>query len=189
MTARAAWLLALACLLLSETLGHALVARMVDPGGSHHRLASGDLEYAPLAFAAFLVVAGALLLRRAFGAFRADGARPLPGWKLVAVPAPVFLLQEHVERVVHEGELGQLAAVEPVVLVGLGLQLPCGLLALWLVRSLLRAADRLGWALARRSGAPSRRPPHGLGRAVHASPLRLPVLASRHAGRAPPALA
>ena len=103
------------------------------------------------------------------------------------IPATALLVQEHVERVLLDGgDLGSLLAAEPALLAGLVLQVPCGLIALWLVRALLRAADELGLALARRPADVVR-----LTRAGHVfsfAPWRLrpAALASRHAGRAPP---
>jgi hypothetical protein len=193
MRTRTVWLLTLPFLLLGETFGHTLVARILDPGDSRHRLvlhvSSDYLEYAPAVIAAFLVLVGAILVRRALASFRTKGPRPLPGWKLAVVPPLVFLLQEQVERLVQGGG-GWFTSVEPFVLAGLAAQLACGLFVLWLVRTLLRGADELGCALARHAGRTAgRRPASRLPRAVQASPLRLHALASRHAGRAPPALA
>ena len=118
------------------------------------------------------------------------GPRPLRSRRLAAIPALVFLLQEHVEHLVQDGDIGLLTAAEPAVLAGVAVQIPFGLCALWLARALLRAADGIARALARRPSPRARRPTtsrHLL--FVHASPLRLRVLASRHAGRAPPAYA
>jgi hypothetical protein len=191
---RTVWLFTLPFLLLSETFGHTLAARTLDSGASRHRLvlhlSLGFVEYAPAAIAALLVLVGAILVRRALSSSRVEGPRPLPGWKLAVLPWFGFLLQEQVERLVQGGGADWLTFAEPVVLAGLLPQLLCGLLALWLVRTLLRAADELGCALARRSArAVPRRPARHLPRPVQASALPLPVLASRHAGRAPPALA
>jgi hypothetical protein len=196
MRTRTVWLLTLPFLLLSETFGHTVVARTLDSGASHHRLvlhlSGGYLEYALAAIAVLLVLVSAILVRRALASSRAQGPRPLPSWKLAVLPSLAFLLQEQVERLVQGGGADWLTFAEPVVLAGLLPQLLCGLLALSLVRTLLRAADELGCALARRSArAARRRPARHLPRPVQASalPLPLPVLASRHAGRAPPALA
>ena len=93
----------------------------------------------------------------------------------------VVLAQEHVAQV---GDLGSLLTAEPALLAGLALQVPAGLIALWLVRALVRVA--LGLAPARRSSRPE---PLALLRAsavFASSPLRNAALASRHAGRAPP---
>jgi hypothetical protein len=193
MRARTVLLLSLPLLLLSETFGHALVARMLDPGTARHRmLLSATVDYhgyAEAALAVVLVLVGWILVVRALASSHATGPRPLPSWRLAVIPPLVFLVQEHVEHLVRDGSSGWFTAVEPTVLAGIALQIPCGLLALWLVRVLLKAADQIGCALASRSSRATRRPTAGLTLFVYASPLRLRVLASQHAGRAPPAFA
>jgi hypothetical protein len=190
---RTAWLLTLPLLLVSETVGHAFVVRVFDPHDGRHGLflhAVRDyLEYAHAALAIFLAAAAVLLARRAVASFRQVAPRPLPSWRLAAIPSLAFLVQEHLEHLAHDGSVGWLTAAEPAVAIGVALQLPCGLLAVWLVRTLLRAADQLGWALARRGAAGARQLPQDQAGLSQAAPLRLPVLAGRHAGRAPPAFA
>jgi hypothetical protein len=191
MKARTVWLLWLPLLLLSETFGHALVARMVEPGNTRHRLvlrAAVDYrEFAHVALGAVVVLTGAALARRALASFRRAEPQPLPGWRLAAIPALILLVEEHVERLAQDGEIGWLTAVEPAVLAGVALQIPVGLVAVWLARVLLRAADQIGWALARRSSSAARRIGASRPLFICTSSLRLRVLASRHAGRAPPA--
>ena len=180
---RPVWLLTLPILLLGETGGHAVVARLLDPDEPRH----GLLGLAPLAAVLAGLSLAALAWRTATSA-RAQ-AQPLPPWRLAAVPALAFLAQEHVESFVSDGRVGWLTAADPAVLAGLGLQLAVGAAALWLARSLLRAADHVAWSLSRRG----RREAVARSRADAWAPeparLRLPVLASRHAGRAPPAAA
>lgn len=105
---------------------------------------------------------------------------------LVWIPAATVLLHEHLERLAQDGDLGSLLAAEPSLLAGLALQVPCGLIALWLIRSLLRAADELGLALARRSADVMQLPLASRSFSIASSQLRPAALASRHAGRAPP---
>jgi hypothetical protein len=192
--ARTAWLLTLPILLVSETIGHALTARLFAPERGGHglllRALEDYVEYAHAALAIVLVVVGAVLVRRALASFRDNRPRPLPSWRLAAIPSAAFLLQEQFERLLSDGDAGSLTAVEPTVLVGVVLQLPCGLLALWLVRTLLRAADEVGCALARRNTATAGvRAQSQRWLSAPVSSLRPPALASRHAGRAPPSLA
>jgi hypothetical protein len=193
MRARTVLLLTLPFLLLSETLGHAVVARTIDPGAARHHLlvnAAGDyLEYGRAALVVFLALVGAVLVRRALASSRGAGPQPLPAWRLAAVPALVFLLQEHFEHLLQDGRVHWLTSLEPAVLAGIALQIPRGLLALGLIRSLLRAADELGFAIARGISTGPRRRLTCAGLVTNASPLRLRVLASGHAGRAPPACA
>jgi hypothetical protein len=178
---RPVWLLTLPILLLGETAGHALVARVLDSGDSRHDLF--DLAGLATALAALSL---ATLAWRAATSVRAQ-SQPLPSWRLAAVPALAFLVQEHVERFVHEGD-GWLTAAEPVVVAGAALQLAIGAAVLWLARSLLRAADSIGLLLARRRARPGRAVLRR-GWPLEAVPSRLSVLASRQAGRAPPAAA
>jgi hypothetical protein len=185
MRARTFWFLTLPALFVAETLAHTLVARALDPANERHALSSRVVEaYGPQLVAVAVLLAGAILGRRVLASFRAEGPQPLPGWRLAALPVLGFLVQEHLERVLQDDQVGLLTTLEPAVLIGIGLQLPCGLLAVWLVRTLLRAAEQLGCTLAGRSvrGA---RPPERLGASAPLT-LRLSVLASRHAGRAPP---
>jgi hypothetical protein len=183
MKLRPAWLLALPILLLGETGGHAIAARLFDPDEPRHRLA--DLVATTGTLAALSLVT---LAWRAATSARAQSSA-LPSWRLAAVPALAFLGQEHFENFVADGHAGWLTAAEPAVLAGVGLQLAVGAAALWLARSLLRAADQLGWSLSRRAAR------SGLARSgtgawpFEAVPARLSVLASRQAGRAPPAAA
>ena len=176
--------LTLPALFLVETTAHTALAQAFDPANERHAFSSQLVEtYGPQLVAVLVILVGAVLGRRAL-AFRAEGPQQLPRWRLAALPMVGFLAQEHLERILQDGQVGWLTTLEPVVLIGVGLQLPCGLLAVWLVRTLLRAAERLGCTLARR-GLYGPRPPERL--AASASPsLRLSVLASRHAGRAPP---
>jgi hypothetical protein len=180
---RRVWLLTLPILLLGETAGHALAARLFDPDDPRHRL----LDVGTAAATLTALSLAALAWRAVTSARR--GSYPLPSWRLAAVPPVAFLAQEHVENFVSDGHAGWLTAAEPAVLAGVGLQLAVGAAALWLARSLLRAADHLGWSVARRATRT------GVGRSpagawpFDASAARLPVLASSQAGRAPPVAA
>jgi hypothetical protein len=190
MRARTVWLIALPFLLVSEIVGHALVARLFDADNPRHRLlAHAVADYrayaqAAVALALVLVVAG--LVRRSLASFRGEGPRRLPGWPLATIPAATFLVQEHVERLLHDGEFGWLVSAEPAVLAGVVLQLPCGLFALWLVRALLQRADGIGLALARRSAPRIRLALQSRRLPFQPTALRPAALASRQAGRAPP---
>lgn len=169
------WLLTLPIMLLGETSGHALVARLLSPSEARH----GLLDAAAL-------LAGLASLSLAGLVWRA--ATPLPPWRLAALPALAFLTQEHVEHFLADGHEAWLTAAEPVVLAGLAVQLALGAAALGLTRSLLRAADHLRCVLARRVPGAAR-PLTVRFSPFEAAPVRLAVLASRHAGRAPPVAA
>jgi hypothetical protein len=150
--ARTAWSLAIPALVLGETFGHAFVTRIFDRHGERHQLlarsAENYLTYLYAAIAICLALAVAALVRRVLASFHGQ-ARTLPSWQLAGVPSVAFIAQEHLETFLHNGELNWLTFAEPTVLLGAAMQLPCGLLALWLVRTLIRAADELGQALSR----------------------------------------
>jgi hypothetical protein len=191
---RAVWSLTLPVLILSEMLGHALVARVFDPHRERHvllaRTAQDSLEYLYAGVAICLVLAGATLVRRAVASFHGSSAGSLPSWQLAGVPSAAFLAQEQLESYVHEGQIGWLTAADPAVVVGALLQLPCGLLGVWFVRMLLRAADVLGYALGRRAERRVReRPAPQLCHGRQDAPLRLLPLACGLAERAPPSAA
>jgi hypothetical protein len=189
MRARSFWFLTLPALIAAETTAHTLVARL-EPEEARHRMLSNTLEDFALPLVAVVVLlAAAILGRRVFASFRAEGPQSLPSWRLAALPAIAFVSQEYVEQLVDEGRIGWLTALEPVILIGVALQLVWGLLAIWLARALLRAADQLGCTLARRSSHSGRGPQRLAVRPFHAPEPRPPVLASHRAGRAPPAVA
>jgi len=190
---RAGWLLTLPLLVASETAGHAVVVRFLDPHGERHTLLARTTEdylgYLYAAAVICLLLGVAVLARRAAASFRGHDPWPLPSWKLAGIPSVAFLAQEHLEAIFHNGG-DWLVISEPVVLLGAALQLPFGLLALWLVRALLRVADGLGYALARRAGRRARvRPAPQLVHGPQDGPLRLLGLARGLAERAPPSFA
>jgi hypothetical protein len=181
--ARPTWLVTLSLLLLGETSTHALLARLVEPDDPRHRL----LDVAALVVALGTLSLAALVWRAAASA--RSRVQPMPSWWLAAVAPLAFLAQEHLESFVVDGHAGWLTIAEPDVLAGAALQLAVGAAVLWLARSLLRAADQIGYAFARRGAC------HGRVRSVAAPwpgdvfALRFPVLASQQAGRAPPVAA
>src|ERR1044072_1341204 len=158
MRARTFLFLTLPALFLVETTAHTALTQAFDPATARHAPSpqSGP-SYGPQPVAVRVTLAGAVRGRHAL-AFRAEGRQPLPRWRLAALPMVGFLAQEHLERIVQYDQVGWLTTLEPVVLIGVGLQLPCGLLAVWLVRTLLRAAERLGCTLTRRGSLGQNQP-------------------------------
>jgi hypothetical protein len=104
----------------------------------------------------------------------------------VVVPALVFAVQEHAERLVHGDAAAGVVALEPLFLLGVALQIPFGLLAYLLGRWALAIKGRIVRALARPALLlPAQPPLPGHGR--DALPPRRPPLARWGASRAPPA--
>jgi hypothetical protein len=63
-----------------------------------------------------------------------------PAWVFPAVAVATFVAQEHVERLVHRGDVPMLLTT-PVFLVGLALQIPLALVAWALARRLLAVVE------------------------------------------------
>jgi hypothetical protein len=142
-------------MLAGSQAAHALAYRLVFPDASVrlHVLAltgHGYLAWLPLA----LAVAGALgLVGFAFAVgdvARGRHVRELTPAAFALLPPVTFVVQELVELSLHTGTDGWHAFAEPTFLPGLALQLPFALLAYLAARLLLRAAVRLGRALAQR---------------------------------------
>jgi hypothetical protein len=151
--------------------------RLLDATG-HAYLENGRMIL--VAAGAALLAAGLVLTART-GAART--AR-LPA-SLAAAPPLAFALQEHLERLTHDGTFPADLVTDRTFLLGLALQIPFALLAHAIARLLVRAADRLGVVLRSPvrltpTSAPAALPPGSPDRRVTAP------LARRAAGRAPP---
>ena len=122
------WLLTLALTAAGVLAAHAVAYRVTGTGseGVH-----GYLEHAPQLLAVLVTLTlGALAFTS-----RATGLR---AWPFPALALAGFVVQEHVERLLHTGELPWLLT-RPVFLVGLALQIPVALCSWLLARRLLRA--------------------------------------------------
>jgi predicted benzoate:H+ symporter BenE len=160
-----AWLLTVALTAAGVLASHAAAYRVTGttPGDVH-----GYLTHVPQLLAVVVTIAlGALALWS-----RSPSVRL---WPFPALALLGFAAQEHVERLLHTGQLPWLGT-HPAFLVGLALQLPVAL-ALWiLARLLLRAVTEK---------APRRAPPRisGLVLAIE------PVVSSLSTGRSRPTAA
>jgi hypothetical protein len=186
-----AWALIAPLAILGSQFAHVVAYRGVEPDASARAAlltSTGHsyLDYVPLAVA----------LMTALGAFAAIGQFRLAlqgspttrvRWAPFAgLPLIVFALQEHFERLVHDGSIPWTAATAPTFLLGLALQLPFALLAYGIARFVLRAVRSLAHAIAARRRA--RRLPATRTRRI---PLTLGVphatgLARGWTGRGPP---
>ena len=160
MRQRAAWWLAVPILVVGEMVGHSLAYRIVAPDAARRALLLGRTGHAYLAdlhpfVGVCLVLAAAAVVQRAAASFRDRPVRRVPSWRFALLPAFAFVLQEYTERLAYNGHVVWGTIAEPAVAVGVFLQIPCGLIALVVVRVLLRAAHEAGRALAAR--APARR--------------------------------
>ena len=104
-----------------------------------------------------------------------------PAWQLPAAAVATFVVQEHVERLVHDGSFPWLFTT-PAFLVGLVLQLPIALVALILTRGALEAL----------AGPVRIRRPAGyqliVASAMPESRVALPLIGAPLPGRGPPHL-
>ena len=106
--------------------------------------------------------------------------------RFALLPPLVFALQEHLERLLHTGRFPSELVVEPVFLLGLGLQLPFAVAAWLLARELLAGADALAEALQPAVASPLA---PQLPSALPSPAPRPTASAALRRGRAPPAAA
>jgi hypothetical protein len=130
-------------------------------------------------------VAAVALLFAAADAARGARVERLPAGAFALLPPLAFTLQELLELSLHTGTLAWHAFLAPTFLPGLLLQLPFALAAYVAARLLLRAARRLGRALATRPPRPVAVASPVTHRAG-ALPPRPGVAAARLAKRGPP---
>jgi hypothetical protein len=135
-------------------------------------------QYVPMLAAPCIVLILLALVARALEARRHLSAAQPPAWPFFAAPPAIFTLQEHLER------LGQNIWHDRGFLAGLVLQVLLGVVAWLVARLLLGVATTVGRALRPRV---SSRPLGALRGAAWISIERLPLLATGHAQRGPPA--
>jgi hypothetical protein len=131
---------------VGSQLAHALAYRLVirdDTELAHELAASGHgyLAYAPIALAVCVaLVAFALIRELQISVLARRPSRSRPSALSFAVLAPtIFVAQEYLERLVHEGGFPVDVVLEKTFVLGLVLQLPFALAAYVLARLLLRA--------------------------------------------------
>jgi hypothetical protein len=191
---RIPWLLSVPLMVGGTEVAHWLAFRLVYPDAWQR---SQALQQTGHGYFSFLPIAGgtgvalllsALLLHgKDVSAGHGRQVREVRLSQFAVLPPLAFALQEHLERLVHNGTmLG--VVLEPTFMLGLLLQLPFALVAYLLARFLLRAAGYVGNVVSRRN-APRPRPIHPQKRSwlpLDLSPLRVAVLAGGHAERGPP---
>jgi hypothetical protein len=184
------WLLAVPIVLAGAQLAHAVDYWLIAPD-AHERAelldgtGHGYFSYLPFAVALLAGLALASFAAVSWDARRGGRAAVLDRWPLALLPLATFVVQEHLERYLHDGTFPWSAVVEPTFLVGFVLQIPFALAAYFVARLLLRVADAIGRA--RRDRIAPR--PAGLGALAPASVAlaRRNPLAGGHPSRGPPA--
>jgi hypothetical protein len=187
--ARSAAALTIPLLGASSLLAHSLAYRIAIPDPQERATVYEEtghfyLEYAPFFLGVCVAVLVVGVLARAL---RGGSGVRLSPWPFTLLPFLVFAVQEHSERFIHTGDFPLDVALALTFLVGIALQLPCGIVAYAIARYLLRLADSLGQLLGASEPRLSFRtiallPPPDSGTALP----RLPALALCAAGRAPP---
>lgn len=192
MRQRLAWMSTAPLMLGGLFAGHWLGYRLAIPD-AHARADAlahsghGYLGSAPLALTTCALVLLTALVFRGLAGFRGQPMRAAASPAIVLLSPAAFVVQEHVERLVHSGQMPWTAALQPTFLVGLALQLPFALAALLVAWALDSAAHAVGRALA---VAPPRLPASVLvtrPASVVAAPLPA-GLARGYGERAPPLL-
>ncbi len=189
-----AWLVSVPLILAGSQVAHVLAYRWVYPDARVRLVAlvrsgHGYMSLLPFAFGVAAAVTLLSLVVAATDATRGRRGRPLPAWAFALLPLFAFTVQEHLERWLYSGVVPWHEVAAPTFLPGLALQLPFGAAAYVVARLLLRAAERVGRALA--PLPPRRRSPLLLPvGAPTAAPalLRSPLISRGLAKRGPPLL-
>jgi hypothetical protein len=197
MRQRLPWLIGLPLMVAGSMGAHALSGLLAgtpaegalgaDADGGSDRASVGVAAHSVLPIGVLSALAGAAggtwLLGRARGK-RWNGASP---WVFFVLPPLAYSSQELIERVVRVEAAPFHAALEPRFLLGLALQIPFALVALFVARALLQAVRRIVQALVRQ------RPVLGRGLAILRLPIvfelpRIAALALGYPQRGPPTL-
>jgi hypothetical protein len=184
-----AWLVALPLIGGATAAAHALDYRLVVPNPTARAtlLAAtghGTEDWLPLGLAAG---AAAVLVALTIRAVELRGPRRAPSVApFLMLPSLAFVLQEHLERFLHDGTFPWHLVTDPTFAPGLALTIPFGFAAYLAARAILYVARAVVQVFE----------PHSFSYlaglrtvALHSvAVVRLPVLASRHATRGPPAV-
>ena len=153
MRRRLPWLCAMPVMAAGSLAAHSLSYPFVSVRASEHgaeaseRASSGSAGDLVLLIGMLAALAAAVVVL-SLARWRRRGAGASP-WLFFVLPPLAFASQEFAERLLRAEAFPFQAALEPRFLLGLLLQLPFGLLALFVARVLLRVVERLVLALAR----------------------------------------
>jgi hypothetical protein len=185
----AAWLVALPLVAAGTWLSHCYLFAIAAPGAHAQAHATDGPEVGLLYRPAFLLMCLALVVLflglRTIQSRSPRSAAEIPAWPFGVLAPLGFFVHQHFQHILGSGPMPLSSLVDPSFLLGLLLQLPLGLVTYFLVRLLLRAADRLGRALGGRRRRPARSTRFST-RTAGAGTPRIAALASAGAPRGPP---
>lgn len=131
---------------LGSLAAHSLSYRLAEPDLHARALMLETTGHGYVGLAAFVIVCAVVAALGSLS-ISALARRPVPVGRLsgmlALLPVAGYAVQEHVERVFGSGALPIDATLEPTFLIGIGLQLPFALAALWLTRALLTTANAI----------------------------------------------
>lgn len=188
---RVAWALVVPALVGGEWIGHSLAYRIVAPDPSKReilleRTGHAYLAYLHPVFGVCLALVLAALGQRVVAGYRGSPARSIPSWRFALLPSAAFVVQEYTERLLYHGHIVWSTIGEPAVVVGVLLQVPCGVAVLLVLRVLLRIVHRAGLLLAARLRPRPSRLRSTTPQVAHVERASLVALARGAAERAPP---
>jgi hypothetical protein len=184
------WLVTLPISLGGVEFGHALINAIAgSPTGLDGELfqrngPGGGLGPLVASIAVGMVLLG--LSARIAGIGGDTSGVPLSPLPYACVAPLAFIVQEHVETVLHTGQLSLSTVRDPTFLPGLALQVPFALLAYLIARVLLRVADVVHRRIARARLCCSARLRGGVWFGVRSVASPRPRSSSACSGRAPP---
>ena len=187
-SSKLAWPLLVGLLVGGWAAAHGLAYRIVVPEAAERRHLLEETGHAYLDPAPLLALILSLLAV-GFGCCLLSGRAGFrTRWAFALLPPSAFVVQEYLERALHDGQLPLTTALDPTFAVGLLLQLPFAVAALFVARALIALAEAL--TRPRRGQTPSvvSRAPRPGGPVASAPLPRIGLLALGHGQRAPPAL-
>jgi hypothetical protein len=185
---RLAWLVTLPIAIVGCESAHAIANILFGaPDRGRDELLHGGAGAGalPLLASLAIIAIAAGLAGRVTGVWSAGSATAARLPFALLAPA-LFVLQEHVETILHTGALPLGTAIEPTFLPGLLLQIPFALAAYAVARALVRLADGVRALVAARRRTPHRTGAPAPRRPVFRVPPRCAAHSWAHSGRAPP---
>ena len=183
---RLVWPLLIGLLVGGWAAAHGLAYRIVVPDAAERRHLLDETGHAYFDPAPLFSLALTLVALGLVCCVVGSRAAPRAPWAFALLPPGVFVVQEHLERLLHDGGLPLTTALDPTFVVGLLLQIPFALAALLVARGLAAFADALTCRRRHSSRNVVRAASGPYGPTAPSALPRIGVLALGHGQRAPP---